>query len=423
MSEKRKCFDRCIVVKFGGSSLADESKISRATKAVAKEAMKGTKMVVVVSAMGKTTDLLMDTAKQACENTISSDELDDILSMGERTSARIFSAALRANKVAARYLDPADADWPIITDGSYTNAKPILSLCEKLVREHVSPLFEKKLVVVIPGFVGKTEDGMVTTMGRGSSDITALVVAQALSADRAILVTDVDGIMTADPKIIKNPQRLKAIHVNTLIGLADSGTKFIHRKALKYKDPSIEVKVINQALGDLSSDGTTIHGALSNNIMVETAYPSPAMAVTIVGEAISELPQILQEVFQQVKRAQASILGVSINHNSLILYLPENSSKELLEALHAIVINYKEALALAVRRKLAFIRIKGVGLEETPGIINRLAESLYSEGINIFGIFTITSSVSVFVDLKDKEKALRLMQKSIKVKRGKGSVS
>jgi len=423
MSEKRKCFDRCIVVKFGGSSLADESRISRAAKAVAKEAVKGTKVVVVVSAMGKTTDLLMDTAKHACEDAISGDELDDILSMGERTSARIFSAALRANKVKCRYIDPADADWPIVTDGSFTNAKPILPLCEKLVKEHVSPSLEKGMVVVIPGFVGKNEDGMTTTMGRGSSDITALVVAQALSADQAILITDVDGIMTADPKIVKNPQRLKAIHVNTLIGLTDSGTKFIHKKALKYKDPSIEVKVINQAWGDLSSDGTTIHGALSNNIMVETAYPSPAMAVTIVGEAISESPQILQDVFQEIKKAEASILGVSINHNSLILYLPEKSAKELLEALHSIVVNHKETLALAVRKNLAFIRIKGVGLEETPGIISRLAESLYSEGINIFGIFTITSSVSVFVDLKDKNKALRLMQKSIKANRGKGNVN
>jgi len=418
MSEKKECFDRCIVVKFGGSSLADDFKISKAAKAVAKEAAKGIRVVVVVSAMGKTTDFLMETSKQACGGSASDEELDDILSMGERTSARIFSTALKANKVKCRYLDPADPDWPIITDRTFTNAKPILPACEKLVREHVSPLLKQKTVVIIPGFIGKTEDGKVTTMGRGGSDTTAFIAAKALSANQVILVTDVDGIMTADPKIIKSPQRLKDVDVNALIGLADSGAKFIHQKALKYKDPSIEIKVINHALGDLESEGTTIHGALLNDTIVETAYPSPAMSVTIVGNAISEAPEILQEVFQRIKEAEAPILGVSINHNSLILYLPENGVNDLLEALHSIVTSHEQTLALAVKKNLAFIRVKGVGLEETPGIISRIAEALFSGSINIFGIFTITSSVSVFVDLNDREKAAELIQKSIRENRG-----
>ncbi len=220
--------------------------------------------------------------------------------------------------------------------------------------------------------------------------------------------------MSADPKIIKSPQRLKDVDINTLIGLADSGAKFIHQKALKYKDPAIEIKVINHALGDLESEGTIIHGTLLNDLIVEAAYPSPAMSVTIVGNAISEAPEILQEVFQKIKEAGAPILGVSINHNSLILYLPENGAGGLLEAIHSIVTSHEQTLALAVRKNLAFIRVKGVGLEETPGIISKIAEALFSASINIFGIFTITSSVSVFVDLNDKEKAMKLIQKSIR---------
>jgi aspartate kinase len=418
MSEKKERFDRCIVVKFGGSSLADNSKIFRAAKAVAKEAAKGAKLIVVVSAMGKTTDLLMETAMQACGGSASDEELDDVLSMGERTSARMFSTALKANKVKCRYLDPTDPEWPIITDRTFTNAKPILPICEKLVRKYVSPLSEQKTVVIIPGFIGKTEDGKITTMGRGGSDTTALIMARALSADQVILVTDVDGIMTADPKLIKSPKMLKDIDVNTVIGLADSGAKFIHQKALKYKDPDIEIKVINHALGDLESEGTIIHGAILNDLIVETAYPSPAMSVTIVGNAISEAPEILQEVFQRIKEAEAPTLGVSINHNSLILYLPENGENSLLEALHSIVTSHGQTLALAVRKDLAFIRVKGTELEDTPGIINKIAEALFAGGINIFGIFTITSSVSVFVDLNDREKATKLIQKSIKGNRG-----
>lgn len=414
MKVERKRFGRCLVVKFGGSSLADEAKLGKAARAVAEEAAKDTRIVVVVSAMGKTTDFLIETAKQACEGRMPDDALDDLLSMGERTSARIFTTALKAHNVNCRYLDPAEPDWPIITDVCFNNAKPILSACEKLVKEHVSPLLEHGTVVVVPGFIGKTEDGKITTMGRGGSDTTAFILAQALHANQVILVTNVDGIMTADPKIIRSPQRLKEIHANTLVGLADSGTKFIHKKALKYKDPSIDVKVINHARGDLNSEGTTIHGSLLNNTAVEIIYPPPTMSITIVGEAISESPEILQKILQRIKDAEVPIHGVSIDRNSLILYLPQNGTDELLETLHTIVLNHEQTLAMAVRKKLAFIQVKGAGLEETPGIVSRIAEGLYSERINIFGIFTITSSILIFVDAEDIKRAVGLIRKSIK---------
>ena len=411
--QKRKKLDRCIVVKFGGSSLANKTKIDSAAKAVAKEVSKGTRIAVVVSSIGKTTDFLLDTAKQASRDKITDEELDDILSMGERTSARIFSATLKANGVKCFYLDPLNPDWPIITDKTFANANPILSVCEKLIKKHVSSSIGRN-VVVIPGFIGKTEDGKITTLGRGGSDTTALIIARALSADQMILVTNVDGIMSADPKIIKKPQLLKEIHVNTLTGLTDSGTKFIHKKALKYKDPSIGVKVINNASGDLDSDGTIVHGNLPTSMPVEKSTQATT-AVTIVGKAISESPQILQEILQQINNANVPILGISIDYNSLNLYLPSNGIEELLEALHSIVVVYDQTLALAVKQNLAFIRVRGVGLEETPGIISKLAESLYSASINIFGIFTITSSILVFVDFNDREKAIKLIQNSIKV--------
>lgn len=404
-----------IVVKFGGSSLTDENKLSRAVKAVAKEFKKGTGIAVVVSAMGKTTDLLLDTAKEACEGVLTGAELDDILSMGERTSARIFSTALKVNNVRCRYLDPFDPDWPIITDESFNNAKPILPYCEKMIKEHVMPSIEEGMVVVIPGFIGKTKDGRMTTLGRGGSDTTAMIVAGALSADQVILVTNVNGILTADPKLIKNPRRLDDIHVNTLTGIADSGTKFIHKKSLYYKNPSIDVKVINHKAGELNTKGTIIHGSLTNYVTVERVYSLPAMSVTIVGSALSEAPQLVMDVFNQIKKAEVSIFGVSINNNSLILYLPERDSDELLEALHTIVVNNEKTMALAVRRNLAFVKVKGVGLEETPGIINRIAEALFYQGVNIFGIFTITSSVLVFVDFDDGEQALKLIRESVQV--------
>lgn len=402
----------CLVAKFGGSSLANGTDILRGVRSVINEKRRGTQIAVVVSAMGKTTDRLISIAEKACGREVSPNELDDIVAMGERTTARIFTAALRSKGERSICLDPSDADWPIITDDSFNNAKPILLMCERRIKEKIQPMLEKGITVVIPGFVGRTEEELITTMGRGGSDITAMILARGLSADQVTLVTDVDGIMSADPKIIKNPKRLDNMEIDTLVGLADSGSKFVHKKALRYKSPTIDVKVINNAAGDLRAEGTTILGSFPETIAVES-HPDVSMAVTIVGKAISESPETLQNLLQEVRKFSVPILGMSINHNSLIFYLPVNCSDELLEALHSIVTKDDRTLAMAVRQNLSFINVKGVGLEETPGIIKAISDVLTVAHINIYGIFTITSSVTLFVDLKDKERAIQLMGDSV----------
>ncbi|MEM2130727.1 MAG: aspartate kinase [Candidatus Bathyarchaeia archaeon] len=410
--EKQKKLFRRIVVKFGGTSLADGLSISRAVKSVIKKAKQGVQLVVVVSAMGKYTDTLIDIVNKACSSSISNEDLDDIVAMGERTSARIFSAALKSLKARSCYFDPENQDWPIITDKTFKNAKPNLPLCEKMIKTHIEPLLDKGIVVVVPGFIGKTGSGAITTMGRGGSDITALILAQALSADQVILVTDVLGIMTADPKIIKNPKKIDKIQVDALAGLADSGTKFIHKRALKYKHPKIDIKIISNMFGDLDSEGTIILGDFPKNMIIEQ-YPDSATAITIVGKELSKSPQTLCEIFNEVNKTNAELLGMSVNHNSIIIYLASRDAGDILEALHAIVLKTEKAIAMAVRKDLTFIRIKGIGLEETPGVISSITKTLNTEKINIYGIFTITSSVVVFVDMKDKEKTIRLIEEVI----------
>ena len=261
--EKVKCCKK-IVVKFGGSSLADHERLSKAVAAVVNEAQRGTRIAVVVSAMGKTTDVLMSTAKNTSNGKLEKRELDDILSMGERTSVRIFAAALRTNGVESRYFDPLDDDWPIITDAAFSNANPLLDECEKRIRERVLPIVEKGIVPVIAGFVGRTIDGRITTLGRGGSDTTAFILAEALNADEVVLVTDADGIMSGDPKIVASPRRLSEIDVNTLVGLADSGAKFIHSKALKYKPQSINVQSNQPRSWRFERGGHVDHGRPSN---------------------------------------------------------------------------------------------------------------------------------------------------------------
>ena len=174
-----------------------------------------------------------------------------------------------------------------------------------------------------------------------------------------------------------------------------------------------DIKVISNLSGDLDSEGTIIRGSFPDAIIVDS-HPEPAMAVTIVGEKASESFDTLTSILEEIKEASLPLLGMSINYNSLILYLPMNGPDGLLEALHSIVIRDKRVIALAVRKGMAFIRVKGVGLEETPGVISRITSVLNSAGINIYGIFTITSSVELFVDLNDREKAIRLIEEALK---------
>jgi aspartate kinase len=402
-----------IVVKFGGSSLANHERILRAVTAVAEEAKKGTQIAVIVSAMGKTTDTLFNAAKNSSNGRLHKKDLDEILAMGERTSIRIIAAALKAQGVNSRYVDPHDPEWPIITDDVFSDANPILDICYERARHNVLPLVEKGVVPVIAGFVGRTEDNKMTTLGRGGSDTTAFILAKALEADELIMVTDAEGIMSADPKVIGNPKRLPEIDVNTLVGLADSGTKFIHRKALRYKDSSVRVRVIGHTHRNLNAEGTLIKGVLSTELDVALANPSPAISITVVGKRVSEQPQVIKELTETVKN-HAELLGLSVNYDSMILYASENAdSNLLLEKIHEIILKHEETLAMSVRKQLAFLKIKGVDLEKTPGLTGRIAEALRVNAINIFGLMTITSSILLFVNWKEREKVIKLVRNAL----------
>jgi aspartate kinase len=411
---KNEKSSRKIVVKFGGSSLADPERLNKAVASVVNEAKKGTHIAVVVSAMGKTTDVLLSTAKGTSNGKLEKHELDEILSMGERTSVRIFSAALRTNGVQSRYFDPKDEDWPIFTDACFSNANPQRVECEEQIKKSVLPLVEQGVVPVIAGFVGRTKEGKITTLGRGGSDTTAFLLAEALNADEVVLATDADGIMSGDPKIVAKPKRLSEIDVNILVGLADSGAKFIHAKALKYKPASVDVRVINSNYGDLSREGTVIKGALATELDVEMPHPHPITEITIVGQRLSDNPKIVADMVTKAK-AHTELVGMSMNTNSAILYASQAQNLDaLFNDIHKTITENPEAKAMAVKKDLVFLKIRGVGLEETHGIVGKVAETLRLSNINIAGILTITSSILLFVDWSEREKALELIRKALR---------
>ena len=404
---------RTLVVKFGGSSLADKDRVSKAAHLIAKESAKGARVVVVVSAMGKTTDQLISLINHDSAKNLDKTDKDDILAMGERTSVRVFASALKAEGLDAKYFDPGDTNWPIITDDNFSDANPLVDLCLQKVREHVVPLLDWGTVPVIAGFVGCSTGGKVSTIGRGGSDTTAFIMAKGIGADEVVLVTDADGILSADPKLIPNARRLERIDVRTLIGLADSGTKFIHRKALRYKDSDIPVRVINNKNDDLQATGTIITGGIASEIEVTFASNTPAMAVTVAGKGISENPDILADVVRGIRK-HSTLCGLSANFDSVIFYIPQTTSNAILNTIHELIVGYGEALAMAVQNDLAFLKVKGVGLEDTPGIIGRISTHLRENNINIYGMLTLASSIIVFVGWDDKELALNLMKQVAK---------
>jgi aspartate kinase len=412
----RKIPNKIIVAKFGGSSLADSEKITRAAKSVAKKVKNGYKVAVVVSAIGKTTDTLLEILNNSSGKSFAKHDSDDILSMGERTSARIFATTLKSEEVKARCFDPNDNDWPIITDDKFSNANPIIDECEARIKRHVLPILNQGIVPVIGGFIGKTKTGKTSTIGRGGSDTTAFILAKALKADKVILATDADGIMTADPKFVSEAKRLDQVDCDILVELADSGKKFIHRKALKYKDPKIDAKVINFSKGNLDSEGTRITGSLSSELEVDLASSKPASALTIIGKQLAEKPTVTTDLAKKIS-SKTELLGLSANSDSIIFYVSDTKNPKLLyKDIHRISLKYPRAISMTIRQDLAYIRIKGVGLEDTPGVIGKITELLRKNGINIFGILTITSSILIFVDYDERETVLSIIRKTLGVK-------
>ena len=400
---------RLLIVKFGGSSLSTPNRISLAVDSVVREYARGTRLAVVVSAVGNTTDQLLHLTNGGAG--FPETDRDDILAMGERTSARIFAAALKSRGVQARYFDPSDRDWPIITDDNFQNANPLKASSIQRIQHYIKPALDDGIVPVIGGFIGRTRDGRISTLGRGGSDTTALLSAMALEADEVVLVTNVNGILTADPALVRNARVLSRIDMKTLTGIADTGTKFIHRKALRFKDPNINIRVISNSSGRLDSKGTLVTGAPIPELEVTVNNPHPVASITIIGNRLPHQPTLVQKVS---KLAGRNLVAVSQDRDSSILYVKETEKlTHQITRLHNAVLNDPHGIALAARLGMALITVRSIGLEERPGVVARISDALRSEDINMFGVLTITSSVLVFVDWKIRRRAATLIRNAL----------
>lgn len=244
-----------VVAKFGGTSIGNGDRIKKAAQSVVKEYMKGRKMVVVVSAINKTTDDILQVVEGAIGESITEKQMADVVSMGEITSVRVFASTIESLGVKSEYLDPHMDNWPIITDSNYLNASIDFKETEKM-SQGLQELLDQGIIPVVCGFLGKDKERNVTTLGRGGSDITAFLLGHCLKAEEVIIVTDVGGVMSTDPNKLTSAKKLDKISVEEMRDLATHGAQVLHPHALRYKDPKINAKIIGFELGDLSAPGT-----------------------------------------------------------------------------------------------------------------------------------------------------------------------
>ena len=403
-----------IVAKFGGTSVGDGSRIKKAAQSVVNEYMKGSQVVVVVSAVNKTTDELIGLSNDAIGVSLTDKQKAEIMAMGELTSARLFSATIESLGVTSQFIDPYNDLWPIITDSNSLEAK-IDFKTTNIKIEGIKRLVNQGIIPVICGFLGKGPSGEITTLGRGGSDVTAFLVGHCLEANEVIIVTDVDGVMSTDPNKIEDAELLDQITVEEMRDLATHGAQVLHPHALKYKDPLISAKIINFSHGDLSSKGTRIVGPYEGDMLkCVTLYKNPISLIAIVGEAMVKKVGLFAGLTGCLAEEDINIFGISAGQNSMTAFVDKADSNKAYHLLHHFVVENDVLSSLSLGRDTAMITFVSPDIIDTPGIISEITEPLRINGINIVEIISSQTAIVLFVDWKDGEKAHSLISEVLK---------
>jgi aspartate kinase len=387
-----------VVAKFGGTSLGSGDRINRAADSIAAAVEQGHEIAVVASAMGSTTDDLLDDIK------FDADDRDraEIVSMGERTSVRMLKAALSSRGVEATFLEPGSDDWPIIT-----NEYGEVDVAETTHRAERLAADLDTVVPVITGFLAQTIDGTVTTLGRGGSDTTAVMMGNYMNADEVVIVTDVEGVMTGDPHVVEGARNVGRITVDELRNLSFRGAEVVAPSALSYKDAALNVRVVHYQHGDLLTGGTLIEGEFQNLIDMED---DPLSCITIAGRAIRNRPGILAELAEALRTADVNIDSVASGMDSITFYVGEDDGELAETVLHERVVSDETLSSVTVEDDIAVVRVTGGELPNRPGIILEIVQPLADAGINIHDVITSATSVAIFVAWDDREETLRTIQ-------------
>jgi len=398
-----------IVQKFGGTSVGNPERIKNVAARVARYRAQGDQVVVVVSAMSGVTDNLIKLAKEIMPLP-SEREMDMLLATGEQTTIALTAMALHSLNLQATSLTGAQAG--IVTDGVHTKAK-----IQNITPKQVHSLLDGGNVVIVAGFQGQTVEGQITTLGRGGSDLTAIALAAALKADLCQIYTDVDGVYTADPRIVPTARKLPEISYDEMLELASLGAKVMQSRSVEFAKKFGVIFEVRSSLND--NPGTIVKEetlSMEDVVIRGVSLDKNQAKVTLVG--VPDKPGVAAKIFKALADATINVdmivQNVSHNTGTPATDLSFTADKpDLLKAQKVIEqlqeeIGYQKVIS---DEKIGKLSIVGVGMRSHSGVAAKMFDTLANEGVNIDMISTSEIKISVVIDIARAEQAMRAVHK------------
>lgn len=389
-----------IVKKFGGSSVANKECIFNVARRCIEEYKNGSDVVVVLSAMGNTTDQLIAMAEDINPKA-KKREMDMLLTTGEQVSAALMAMAMQALDVPAVSLNAFQV--MMHSTSRYGNARFKRVETERILHE-----LDSRKIVIVTGFQGVNKYDDITTLGRGGSDTTAVALAAALHADRCEIYTDVDGVFTADPRVVKNARKLDEVTYDEMLELASLGAKVLHNRSVEMaKKYNVEL-VVRSSLND--TEGTVVReGADMEKLLVTgVAADKNTARISVIG--VLDKPGIAFNIFDTLAKN-------NINVDIILQSVGREGTKDISFTVagddmeHAIEILEKNKKRLTIKEvscnpDVAKLSVVGAGMMSNPGVAAKMFEALYNSRVNINMISTSEIRITVLVDEKDIDKAM-----------------
>ncbi len=399
-----------IVQKYGGTSVGSPDRIKNVARRVAKYKAQGHQVVVVVSAMSGETNRLIGLAKEI-QAEPDARELDVILSTGEQVTIGLLSMALQAQGVKAKSYTGAQVK--ILTDSAFTKAR-ILSIDEESLRADLA----NDYVLVVAGFQGIDDAGNITTLGRGGSDTTGVAIAAALGADECQIYTDVDGVYTTDPRMVPEARRLKSITFEEMMEMASLGSKVLHIRAVEFAGKyKVKLRVLSSF--EEEGEGTLItfeeDNTMEQPIISGIAFNRDEAKITLIG--VPDKPGIAYQILGPVSEANIDVdiiiqnVGVG-GATDFSFTVHRNDFARTMDILKNKVQPHIGAKDVVGDNKAAKVSVVGIGMRSHVGIASKMFRTLAEEGINIQMISTSEIKISVVIDEKYLELAVRVLHKA-----------
>ncbi len=399
-----------IVQKYGGTSVANTERIKNVAARVVRCRAGGDRIIVVVSAMSGVTDNLIKLAKDIMPLP-NEREMDVLLATGEQTTIALTAIALHALGVPAVSLTGAQAG--IVTDGVHTKAK-----IQNITPRRIHDLLNEGNVVIVAGFQGQTSEGQVTTLGRGGSDLTAIALAAAVKADLCQIYTDVDGVYTADPRLVPGAQKLDEISYDEMLELASLGAKVMQSRSVEFAKKFGVVFEVRSSLND--NPGTIVKEETKNmeGVVVRGVSLDKNQAkVTLV--AVPDKPGIAARIFKTIGDANVNVdmIVQNISHGSgkPATDLSFTVDKPDLLKAQKVIDSLKSEIGFGkviATENIAKLSIVGVGMKSHSGVAGKMFDVLAREGINIDMISTSEIKISVVIDAAKGEQAVRAVHEA-----------